>query len=222
MVSSAPPLTAWPRSCSSISRSAPSSSVMSGCQSASALHVLRVGLDVLAAARLHRNAEVHERGGHLVLGGERVGRAERHLGAAGGERLHQVGRLGGHVQAGGHLHAVERLLGPEALADRAEDRHLALRPLDPRQPLRGQRRIGYVCRQPARHQRGAGGVSPRVLVPVVLGLVRALDRHADVGGLLGRELRELRAERVEVQRGRPSRPGASAARRPSSRTRRSS
>src|SRR3954469_2939469 len=39
----------------------------------------------------------------------------------------------------------------------------------------------------------------RELVAIVLGLVRALDRHADVGGLLGRQLRELRTERVEVQ-----------------------
>src|SRR5215208_1763733 len=39
----------------------------------------------------------------------------------------------------------------------------------------------------------------RLLVAIVLGLVRPLDRHADVGGLLGRELREPRAERVQVQ-----------------------
>merc|ERR1711990_1299734 len=38
------------------------------------------------------------------------------------------------------------------------------------------------------------------LIAVRLGLVRALDRHADVVGLLGRELRELDAERREVQR----------------------
>src|SRR3954462_15552635 len=37
------------------------------------------------------------------------------------------------------------------------------------------------------------------LVAVVVGLVRALDRHADVGGLLGRELGELHPEAVEVQ-----------------------
>src|SRR4051812_28064787 len=37
------------------------------------------------------------------------------------------------------------------------------------------------------------------LVAVVVGLVRALDRHADVGRLLGRELGELHAEAVEVQ-----------------------
>src|SRR5215217_5314791 len=38
-----------------------------------------------------------------------------------------------------------------------------------------------------------------VLVPIVVWLVRALDRDADVRRLLGAELRELHAERVEVQ-----------------------
>src|SRR3954469_11292821 len=37
------------------------------------------------------------------------------------------------------------------------------------------------------------------LIAVMLALVRALDRHADVGGLLGRQLGELRTECVEVQ-----------------------
>src|SRR5579884_2650523 len=37
------------------------------------------------------------------------------------------------------------------------------------------------------------------LVPVVVRLVWPLDGHADVGGLLGTQLRELHAERVEVQ-----------------------
>src|SRR5690606_27829852 len=36
-------------------------------------------------------------------------------------------------------------------------------------------------------------------VAVVLGLVRAFDLHADVFGLVGTQLRELRAEAVEVQ-----------------------
>src|SRR5919107_1845337 len=48
---------------------------------------------------------------------------------------------------------------------------------------------------------GPGGREPPGLVPVVLALVRALDRHADVGGLFGRELGELRAESVEVEAG---------------------
>src|SRR5688572_512391 len=37
------------------------------------------------------------------------------------------------------------------------------------------------------------------LIAVVLALVRTLDRHADVGGLVRRQLGEPRAERVEVQ-----------------------
>src|SRR5689334_18524295 len=37
------------------------------------------------------------------------------------------------------------------------------------------------------------------LVSVVLRLVRSVDRNADVLGLLGRELRELDAQLVEVQ-----------------------
>src|SRR5215212_9330246 len=37
------------------------------------------------------------------------------------------------------------------------------------------------------------------LVAIVVRLVRAVDRDADVGGLLGAELRESHAERVEVQ-----------------------
>src|SRR4051794_5048908 len=40
---------------------------------------------------------------------------------------------------------------------------------------------------------------PVALVAIVVGLVRALDRHPDVGRLVGLELRELDAERVEVQ-----------------------
>src|SRR4051795_6080658 len=39
------------------------------------------------------------------------------------------------------------------------------------------------------------------LVAVLIALVRPLDLHADVRGLLGAQLRELRAERVEVQAG---------------------
>src|SRR3954468_12264462 len=37
------------------------------------------------------------------------------------------------------------------------------------------------------------------LVAVVIGLVGALDRHLEVRGLVGRELGQVRAERLEVQ-----------------------
>src|SRR3954451_9823451 len=39
------------------------------------------------------------------------------------------------------------------------------------------------------------------LIPVVVGLERAVDRHVDVRGLVGGELGEAHAERVEVQAG---------------------
>src|SRR3954454_8903004 len=48
---------------------------------------------------------------------------------------------------------------------------------------------------------GPGGREPPGLIPIVLGLVRPLDRHADVGRLLRGQLGELRAEGVEVQPG---------------------
>ena len=51
-------------------------------------------------------------------------------GAAGHQRAHEVRRLGRHVQARGDAHAVERALGVEALADRAQDGHLPVGPLD--------------------------------------------------------------------------------------------
>src|SRR5690349_25177943 len=40
-----------------------------------------------------------------------------------------------------------------------------------------------------------------LLVAVVVRLERAIDRHVDVGGLLGRELGQLRAERLDVHEG---------------------
>ena len=64
--------------------------------------------------------------------------------AAGLERAHQVGGLGGHVQAGGDAVAGERLLPLEALADRLQDRHLPVGPLDPPDALRRQGKIFHV------------------------------------------------------------------------------
>src|SRR3954454_6589225 len=58
---------------------------------------------------------------------------------------------------------------------------------------RTERRTG-IC--PSAHSIRA---RPEELVAVMVGLIRALDRHVDVRGLLGRQLGELRAERVEVQ-----------------------
>ena len=90
-----------------------------------------VGVAVLAAAREHADAVLgHERRGNVVLGRERVRGAQHDGRAAGLERPHQVGRLGGDVEAGPDAEAGERLLGGEPLADEAQHGHLALGPLD--------------------------------------------------------------------------------------------
>ena len=65
-----------------------------------------VGRFVLALDGIDGNAEVlHEAGGHVVLGRQRVGGDEHEVGPAGDERAGQVGRLRGDVQAGRHPHA---------------------------------------------------------------------------------------------------------------------
>src|SRR5262249_60530380 len=55
---------------------------------------------VFALDRVGRDALVlDQRRGGVVLGGERIGGAQEHLGAAGLERPHQVGGLGGDRHA---------------------------------------------------------------------------------------------------------------------------
>ena len=85
-----------------------------------------------------------ERRRDVVLGRQRVARREDDLGAAGLERAHQVGRLGRDVEAGADAQAVERPLALEALADQAQDGHLALGPLDPADALGGEAEVGDV------------------------------------------------------------------------------
>ena len=67
---------------------------------------------------------------------------ERDLGAAGDQRAHEVRRLGRDVQARADAQPVERPLAREPLADRAQDGHLPVRPLDPRLAGVGQARVG--------------------------------------------------------------------------------
>ena len=95
----------------------------------------RVGVGVLAAAAVRRAAVGDERRDDLVLRRQRVGGGERDLRPAGDERPHEAGGLGRHVQAGADAQAVQRALGGQALADRAQDGHLPVRPLDPRAAL---------------------------------------------------------------------------------------
>ena len=100
---------------------------------------------VLALDGVDGDAEVlHEAGGDVVLGRERVGGDQDEVGAAGLERAGQVGRLGRHVQAGRHPQAGQRLLGLEPLADRPQHGHVALGPDDPLLADGGQREVFHV------------------------------------------------------------------------------
>ncbi len=118
-----------------------------------AVEVGVVGVAILAAPGEGGDAVLgDERGGHVVLGGQRVGRRQDDLRAAGLERAHQVGGLGRDVQAGADAQAGERTLALEPLADEAQDGHLALRPLDPSDPLGGETEVRHVV-----GRQGAGG-----------------------------------------------------------------
>ena len=104
-----------------------------------------VGLVALAVDGVDLGAvAVDQRGGDVVLGGERVRRAERDVGAAGDQRADQIRGLGRDVQAQPELDAVERPLRFEALADRGQHGHVAVGPLDPRLTGVGQRQVGNV------------------------------------------------------------------------------
>ena len=101
--------------------------------------VAAVGVHVLAGDGEHLDAEVaHERGGGVVLGGKRVAGAQRHLGARGRQRAHEVRRLGGHVHARADAHALQGALPLEALADGRQHGHVARRPLDAGKPCVGK------------------------------------------------------------------------------------
>ena len=86
----------------------------------------------------------HQGGGHAVMGRERVAGAEDQLSAAVPEGQNQVGRLRGHVQAGGDAQPLQRPLAGEPLPDQADDRHLPRRPLDALDPFLGQTQVLHV------------------------------------------------------------------------------
>ena len=109
------------------------------------VQVAVVRVAVLAATGERRDPVFgDERGRDVVLRGQRVRGREVDLGAAGGQRPHQVRGLRRDVEAGADPQPVERPLALEPLADQAEDRHLALRPFDPPDALGGEAEVGDV------------------------------------------------------------------------------
>ncbi len=130
-----------------LTRSAPSSIVTLRLVLQGGGDVPVVAVLVLALDGVDRDAEVlHQAGGDVVLGGQRVGGDEHEVGAAGLEGPGQVGRLGGDVQAGRHPQARQRLLVREPLADGPQDGHVPLGPHDPLVADARQRQILHVTR----------------------------------------------------------------------------
>ena len=104
-----------------------------------------VGVVVLAIDRVDLGVvAIHEGRGNVVLGGQGVRGAERHLGATGREGPDEIRGLGCDVQATRHDGPVERALTREPFADLGQHRHLPIRPLDASLPVVRQGDIGDV------------------------------------------------------------------------------
>ncbi len=96
------------------------------------LDVVVVGVVVFALDGVNGDFVVrHQRRRYVILRRQRVGGAQDDVRAAHLQRVHQIRRLGGDVQARRDAHALQRFLFGEALADRPQDRHFMFRPLDP-------------------------------------------------------------------------------------------
>ncbi len=88
-------------------------------------------------------------GRHVVLSGQRVGRAQGEFRPARLERAHEAGGLAGHVQARADADARQRLLLLEPFPDHGQDRHLFLGPFDPEDARLGQAHVLHVmCDHP--------------------------------------------------------------------------
>ena len=144
------------------------------------VEVAVVGVAVGTVAGVHGDPVFgDQRGRRLVLRREGVGGAQDHVRAAGLERPHQVRGLRGDMEAGGDAQPGERLLALEPLADQAEDRHLALGPLDAAPALRGEAHV----RDVVAGQVGLGGAGPRGR--------RVRDGHADQDSLRAKRRRNV-------------------------------
>jgi len=90
------------------------------------LDVVPVLFEVLALPREHRDADLRDRRGRLVLRRVDVARSPRHLGAERDQRLDQHRGLDRHVETAGDARALERRLRLVLLADRHQAGHLLL------------------------------------------------------------------------------------------------
>ena len=83
---------------------------------------------VTAVYGKHVQSFVNQGGGYVVLGAQRVGAGDVHLGATGGQHLAEVGRLGLQMHAQGHLEALERLRFLKILLNAVQERHMGAHP----------------------------------------------------------------------------------------------
>ena len=104
-----------------------------------------VGFVIFAFDRVGRNLIVlDQRCRDIVLGRQRIGSAEQHVGAAGFESLHQVRGLGGDMQTSRKTHAAQRLFLGEAFFNPLQHRHILAGPENPLAPAIGQTHIFYI------------------------------------------------------------------------------
>src|SRR3990170_1679864 len=108
------------------------------------MNVPVVTLVVLPPDGKHRDPIIHQRGSNVVLSGQGVGGAQDDVGPAVAQCQHQVGGLGGDMQAGGHPPTGQRLLHPESRSNHSQHGHATPRPGHPSGTLFGQPRIGDV------------------------------------------------------------------------------
>ncbi len=108
----------------------------------SSVEVLVVGIVVLALDGVDRDLVIGDkRSSDIILRAQRVAGHQDQVSTAGDQSAREVARLRGDVQTRRHTNPLERLLFRHPLGDLAQHRHLALRPLHPQSPRRGQVKI---------------------------------------------------------------------------------
>ena len=75
-------------------------------------------------------AFVNQRGGYVVLGAQRIGAGDVHIGPAGGQHLAKMGRLGLQMHAQGHLQALEGLCFLKVFLDAFQKGHVGAYPAE--------------------------------------------------------------------------------------------
>ncbi len=132
-----------------------------------------------------RNAVIlHQTGGDFILRRERIRGAQHDVGAPVTQRDCQVRGFAGDVQARGDAQSLERLLLDEALANRLQNGHLLVGPLDFALAALGESHILHIARKGMRGCHGnASKLNRRFYLKLIQCLSAVLD-HLSIGCLL--------------------------------------